>query len=80
MHVHLPIYHAGEKVGPGNRPPPSEVEVPETTQAYNINTHQTDDILDNNIGYLPTINTPATNMSTVNKVLSQSKHNACIKT
>ena len=78
--VHLPIYHAGEKVGPGSRSSSSEVEVPETTQSYiktiiwilcrlvdstaqtipgwtgfNIKTHQTDDILDNNIGYLPTI-------------------------
>ena len=39
---------------------------------FNIKVHDKENIVDSNVGYLPTINAPATSMSTVNKILNRS--------
>ena len=39
---------------------------------FNILTRDEIVVIPNNVGYLPTINAPATQMSTVNEVLNQS--------
>lgn len=39
---------------------------------FNIKVHDKENIFDNNVGYLPTINAPATSMSTVNEILNRS--------
>ena len=44
---------------------------------FNILVHDNDDVVNSNVGYLPTINAPATNMSTVKEVLDQSLYFCC---
>ena len=39
---------------------------------FNIKVHDKENIIDSNVGYLPTINAPATSMSTVNEILNRS--------
>ena len=39
---------------------------------FNIMVHDKDAIIPNNVGYLPTINAPATDVSTVNEALNRS--------
>ena len=81
----LPTYNAGQRVGPPQSKS-TDADTAVNTQlarennlvwvlaqmGFNIQTRSDMTVIPDNVGYLPTINAPATQFSTVNEVLNQS--------
>ena len=82
----LPTYNAGQRVGPPTtdtdteknlvwflaRMSDPEAQAVSSWTGFNIQIRDDVTVVQDNIGYLPTINAPATQLSTVNEVLNQS--------